>query len=187
MERNRHPPAASAVLLKALDLYDVPVVTKPVCCSLGLAFCALITSTMLASAPGAQAPQQPAKPAEDPATGLFARMCGDCHDSERVVSLRRTRPDWEDVLKKMIEKGATGSEKEFETVFDYLVRTYGKVYINSAKADEIVAVLGLSKKDSDAIVAYRATNGSFADFDAVKKVPDIDLKKLEAGKAAVAF
>jgi len=40
----------------------------------------------------------------------------------------------------------------------YLQRTFGKVYINSAKADENVAVLTLSQKDADAIVAYRVAN-----------------------------
>jgi competence protein ComEA len=50
-----------------------------------------------------------------------------------------------------------------------------------------VTILGLSQKEAEAIVAYRATNGPFADLDAVKKVPDIDLKKLDEHKNAVAF
>jgi competence protein ComEA len=101
--------------------------------------------------------------------------------------MRRTKADWEDVINKMIEKGASGTDKEFETVFDYLTRTYGKVYINSAKAEEIAAVLTLSKKDADAIVSFRTANGPFKDFDAVKKVPEIDTKKLDERKDAVAF
>ena len=46
---------------------------------------------------------------------------------------------------------------------------------------------GLSSKDADAVVAYRKANGNFQDFDAVKKVPDIDVKTLEEHKDAVAF
>jgi len=99
----------------------------------------------------------------------------------------KTKAEWEDVLTKMIEKGATGSEKELEAVFDYLVRSYGKVFINTAKADEIAAVLSLSPKDAEAIVAFRTANGKFADFDAVRKVPNIDVKKLDEHKDAVAF
>jgi competence protein ComEA len=87
----------------------------------------------------------------------------------------------------MIERGATGSEKEFETVYDYLLRFFGKLYINNATSTEIVTILSLSKKDAEAIVDYRKANGSFADFDAVKKVPGIDLKKLDERKEAVAF
>jgi competence ComEA-like helix-hairpin-helix protein len=161
--------------------------TKTVLCSLGLAAAALAGATLAAATPGASVPQQTSKPAEDPGAALLVRMCNDCHDSTRVVSPRRTRTDWADVITQMIEKGATGSEREFETVFDYLVRTYGKVFINAAKADEIATVLGLSKKDAEAIVAFRTANGPFADFAALKKVPDLDVKKLEEHKDAVAF
>ena len=63
--------------------------------------------------------------------------------------------EWEDTINKMIERGATGSGKEFETVFEYLLANYGKIYINDAGADDIVKIVGLSRKDADAIVAYR--------------------------------
>ena len=42
-------------------------------------------------------------------------------------------------------------------------------------------------KEAQAIVAYRKANGSFQDFEAVKRVPDIDVKKLDEHKDAVAF
>jgi competence ComEA-like helix-hairpin-helix protein len=152
-----------------------------------LAVAALASTIVAASVSQQPADQQAAsKPTDDPAA-VYTRLCSDCHDADRITSMRRTRTDWEDVLNKMIEKGASGSEKEFETVFNYLVRAYGKVYINTAKADEIAAVLSLSKKDADAIVAFRTANGAFKDFDAVKKVPEIDTKKLDEHKEAVAF
>src|SRR5262245_18437806 len=137
----------------------------------------------------AAAPQQVAatEAANDPAAGLFAQMCNKCHDGARITAMRRSSTEWEEVLNKMIERGAMGSEKEFETVYDYLLRFFGKLYINNAPPDEIVTILGLSQKYAEAIVAYRKANGSFADFDAVKKVPDIDVKKLEARRDAVAF
>ena len=150
---------------------------------------ALLASTLIAATPPSPShAQDPAgKVAEDPGAALMTRMCSDCHEASRVIAIRRTRPDWEDVLNKMIEKGATGSEKEFEGVFNYLVRAYGKVFINAAKADEIAAVLSLSPKDAQAIVEFRTANGKFADFDAIKKVPGIDVKKLDEHKDAVAF
>jgi competence ComEA-like helix-hairpin-helix protein len=129
--------------------------------------------------------QQPT--ADDPSTELFVQMCNRCHDASRITAIRRTKTEWEEALLKMIERGAQGSEEEFETVFAYLRRHYGKVYINSATADDITTSLGLSGKDAEAILAYRKANGSFADFDAVKKVPNIDVKTLEEHKDAVAF
>lgn len=167
--------------------------TKVPSLSLGAAVCTLLASTFFAASPIAQTPaappaqQAPAAGAPDPGAALFARMCSDCHDSDRIVGMRRTKTDWEDVINKMIEKGATGSEKDFEGVFAYLLRNYGKVYINTAVADEIATITGLSKKDAEAIVTYRKANGPFADFDAIKKVPDIDVKVLDAHKDAVAF
>jgi competence ComEA-like helix-hairpin-helix protein len=146
-------------------------------------------SALTAAAPAQQpAAQQPAAtPETDPAHELFIATCNRCHDAARITALRRTKTEWEEVINKMIERGATGSEEDFMTVFAYLRRHYGKVYINSANGDEITTTLGLSAKDADAVIAYRKANGNFADFDAVKKVPEIDVKTLEGHKDAVAF
>ena len=160
-----------------------------------VAICALAASTLvvatLSATPTDQsAEQQPSgatDPAADPAAGLFWQTCGECHDGTRIVSTRRTRPEWEQVIHKMIEEGATGTPKDFETIFGYLLRHHGKVYINTATPDEIATIVGLSAKDAEAIVAARKTTGSFADLEAVKKVPGIDVKKLEEHKDAVAF
>src|ERR1051325_10016714 len=98
---------------------------------LATAACALVASTMVAaSSHPSAALQQTAPAAPDPDAPLFNRMCSECHDADRIISARRTKTDWEDVLNKMIEKGATGTEKEFETIYEYLLRNYGKTYIN---------------------------------------------------------
>ena len=157
--------------------------------SIGLAACALIASTLMSAAPSSQAAaqQQAGSAADDPDAELFSQMCSRCHDGARITAMRRTKSEWEQVLTKMITMGATGSEDDFQTVFGYLRRHYGKVYINTAVPDEITTSLGLSTKDADAILAYRKANGTFQDFEAVKKVPDLDVKTLEEHKDAVAF
>jgi competence protein ComEA len=151
-------------------------------------------SVLTAAAPVQQpatpqpAAQQPAASAEtDPAHELFIATCNRCHDAARITALRRTKTEWEEVINKMIERGATGSEEDFMTVFGYLRRHYGKVYINSATSEEITTTLGLSNKDAEAVVTFRKANGNFQDFDAVKKVPDIDVKTLEEHKDAITF
>jgi competence ComEA-like helix-hairpin-helix protein len=156
---------------------------------------ALLASTLLAATPagrstGATPPaQQQSAPgaADDPAAELFAQTCNRCHDGARITAIRRTKTDWEEVIGKMIERGATGSEEDFQTIFGYLRRHYGKVYINSATADEITTSLALPAKDADAILTYRKAHGDFPDFDAVKKVPEIDVKALDEHRDAVAF
>ena len=153
------------------------------------AACALFVSTLLVAAPIAHfsAQQTAGSAADDPDGELFTQMCSKCHDGARITALRRTKTEWEEVLTKMIERGAQGTEDDFQTVFGYLRRHYGKVYINTAPPDDITTTLALSGKDADAIVAYRKANGPFQDFDAVMKVPEIDVKTLEAHKDAVAF
>jgi competence protein ComEA len=150
---------------------------------------ALLVFSELTAASFGQSGQQPSSgtAGDDPANELFIQTCNRCHDAARIVALRRTKTEWEEVINKMIERGATGSEEDFMTVFGYLRRHYGKVYINTAPTEEITTSLGLSNKDADAIVAFRKANGNFADLDAVKKVPNIDVKILEDHKDAVAF
>jgi competence ComEA-like helix-hairpin-helix protein len=165
---------------------------QPASILIGIAACAWVVSALAVATPVAQSPPPPQNgsanaAASDPSAGLFAQMCNKCHDAARITAMRRTSTEWEEVINKMIEKGATGSEKEFETIYTYVLRYYGKLYINNATSDDITTILGLSKKDAETIVAYRKANGSFADFDAIKKVPDIDLKKLDEQKDAVAF
>ena len=159
--------------------------------SVPIAACALLAATLGAAAPFAQSiPQQSSGSearADDPVAPLFAEMCGRCHDAARIVAMRRTRTGWEDVINMMIEKGATGTERDFEKVYDYLLRHYGVVSINLATTDDLTTIVGLSKKDADAIVAYRKEKGPFADLEALKKVPGIDVKKLEEHKDAVTF
>jgi competence ComEA-like helix-hairpin-helix protein len=157
------------------------------------AACALFVSTLMsasASGHGVVVPQQQqagSSVTDDPANELFVQMCNRCHDAARITALRRTKTEWEEIINKMIERGATGSEDDFQTVFGFLRRHYGKVFINSAGSEEMTITLGLSSKDADAVLAYRKANGNFTDFDAVKKVPDIDVKVLEEHKDAVAF
>jgi competence protein ComEA len=150
----------------------------------GTIACAMV---LTAAAFGQSAAPQTAAPTDDPSAELFAQLCSRCHDGARITAIRRTKTEWEEVIMKMIERGAQGTEDEFNTVFGYLRRRYGKVYINTATPDEITTSLGLSSKDADAILAYRKAHGAFQDFDAVKKVPDIDVKTLEEHKDAVAF
>src|SRR5215211_8164025 len=116
---------------------------------------ALLVSTLLSAAPAGQSVHQASAPTDDAAAELFAAMCSKCHDAARITALRRTKTEWEEVINKMIERGATGSEEDFQTVFDFLRRHYGKVYINTANPDEMTTTLTLSGKDADAIVSYR--------------------------------
>jgi competence ComEA-like helix-hairpin-helix protein len=124
---------------------------------------------------------------EDQPAAAFKRTCSTCHDAERILATRRTRTQWEEVIEKMIERGAQGTPDDFTAAEEYLLRVSGRVNINRAESKDIVAVLSLTQKDADAIAEYRKANGDFKDFDEVCKVPGIDLEKLKQGRDAISF
>ncbi len=127
--------------------------------------------------------QQP----EDAPAIAFKRVCSSCHDADRILAARRTRTQWEEVIEKMIDRGAEGTADDFSAAEVYLLRVSGRVNANRAQSQDFVAVLGLTQKDADAIGEFRKANGDFADFDALCKVPGIDAEKLKQGRDAISF
>jgi competence ComEA-like helix-hairpin-helix protein len=157
---------------------------------LTLAIVGVMASTYLAAQTASLDQRRPTSvrsAADDPATPLFNRLCTECHDAARITEPRRTPADWKRLMTQMIGEGVSGTDEELQTVYDYLLRHYDKVLINRATTDEMIKVIGLSAAYAAAIVAYRTANGDFADFDALKKVPNIDAQNLEEHKATVAF
>jgi competence protein ComEA len=134
---------------------------------------------------GVASAQDPA--ATFPQSEAFTRVCSSCHDAERILSNRRTRTQWEEVIEKMVERGAEGTDSDFTAVEEYLVRHFGRVNINKALPKDVAAVLDLSPKDAEAIVEFRKTNGDFADFDSLCKVPGIDLEKLKKARDGISY
>jgi competence protein ComEA len=100
----------------------------------------------------------------------------------------------------MKDMGADATGPELEQIVDYLAKNFGKtgggaaaakkVNVNSATAKEIETGLGVSSKDSELIVAYRAKNGNFKDVDGLLKVDGVeaaDTAKIQAAKDKIAF
>jgi competence ComEA-like helix-hairpin-helix protein len=114
----------------------------------------------------------------DPATPVFRRTCALCHTPDRVVASRRTGLEWGEIIEKMVTKGAKGSDEDLQTVFFFLVSHFGRVNINSAPADEIAAVLGVSPETGQAIVQFRTNKGRFEGVDSLAKVPGVEASKL---------
>ena|SRR5689334_1440836 len=124
---------------------------------------------------------------DDAPAAAFRRVCSSCHDAERILATRRTRTQWEEVIEKMIDRGAEGTSDDFTTAEEYLLRVSGRVNVNRAATKDMVTVLGVTQKDADAIIEYRKANGEFKDFDSLAKVPGIDLEKLNKARDAVSF
>ncbi|MEO8048938.1 MAG: helix-hairpin-helix domain-containing protein [Acidobacteriota bacterium] len=128
------------------------------------------------------------------------KVCTQCHDIESIPRLRYSREDWSNLVYSMKDMGADATGPELEQIVDYLAKNFGKsaapaataaaatkVNVNSATAKEIETGLGVTTKDSEAIVAYRIKNGNFKDIDALSKVDGVDAAKIQAAKDKIAF
>jgi competence protein ComEA len=129
---------------------------------------------------------------EGPGKQETQKICSQCHELERSVSLRQDRDGWKTTMNKMVALGAEGTEADFEMVFEYLVRNYPaeqvpKVNVNKATAIELEAGLTLRRSQAAALIAYRTKNGNFKSVDDLKKVPGLDPAYIESKKDRIAF
>jgi competence ComEA-like helix-hairpin-helix protein len=155
----------------------------------GLAIaCGLSLSVDVATSSSAFAVRASARQANGSKNGeeVFLNRCSNCHGADRALAAPRTKKGWEGVLAEMTNIGAQLEPGEQETILAFLTEQYGLVNVNSASAEELVA-LGLSKKDADTISSYRTDHGPFADFAALQRVPGLDVDRLNAVRQRVAF
>ena len=136
-----------------------------------------------------QAIQAPLKEAELARVGeeVTDKACASqCHEWDKIEA-RRTSREWDDVIADMMVRGAQATTAQVTIIKQFMKRYYGLVSVNAASAAEFSAVLGLSAKDAEAIVAYRKAHGKFADAAALLKVPGIDRAKIESQPDALRF
>ena len=66
---------------------------------------------------------------------VFTAVCIKCHPKERIVAVGRTRSQWEEVINQMIHtRGAQISADDFDTVLNYLTRTYSPEKVGAVPA-----------------------------------------------------
>ena len=118
---------------------------------------------------------------------IVMRVCETaCHKMENH-DRRRPAYEWNGVIQTMIERGAMASVKDVAIIRQYMKRYDGVLAVNTAPAEEFSAVLGLSAKDAQAVIAYRTANGKFQDAEALARVPGIDKAKIEEQPDALIF
>jgi len=123
---------------------------------------------------------------EGPGKKEVLAICRDCHDLDTVTSENRTRDGWKKTIAKMGERGAEGTDEQFDAVIAYLTKSFGRINVNAATAAEIVAGLDFSAKEAEAIVVYRDKNGVYKDWQDLKKVEGLDAARVEARKNHIA-
>lgn len=54
------------------------------------------------------------------------KICGGCHAPEIVMGRHETREGWEQIVSNMVDKGANGTDAEFDTIIQYLAANFSK-------------------------------------------------------------
>jgi competence protein ComEA len=142
-------------------------------------------ATILAAAAFAQLPEGPGK-------AETLKFCSQCHELERSISLQQDRGGWQVTVTKMASLGMEATDQELAAVIDYLAAHYPseqlpKLHVNKAAAIEFESRLSLKRSEAAAIIAYRAKNGPFKSVEDLKKVPGIDIAKIEGKKDRLTF
>jgi competence protein ComEA len=116
------------------------------------------------------------------------KRCNNCHGPENYMRRPLSKNGWEKVIESMINRGAEGSDAEFDTIVAYLTRSYGpKVNVNRAPAIEMRDALDLSAEQGAAVVAFREKSGAFKTLDDLKKVPGLEAKEIDDRKSQIEF
>jgi len=75
------------------------------------------------ASPQATASQSPASPAAGDGLAIINRSCTSCHDSSQVTQARPAA-DWQPIVDRMRDNGATLSDADAKTLVAYLVKNY---------------------------------------------------------------
>ena len=70
----------------------------------------------------------PAAPQRD----LVVRACAACHAPEMVVAKRHTSDEWDEIIAKMVDRGAVASDEEQLQILQYLVKFFGPAPADAA-------------------------------------------------------
>ncbi len=62
---------------------------------------------------------------DGPGKAETARICSNCHPIEQAVSVRQSQKDWSETITKMVDLGAEGTDAEFKSILNYLVKNFG--------------------------------------------------------------
>jgi competence protein ComEA len=133
----------------------------------------------------------PEFPAGEGREAVF-RLCTKCHSPTIVLAYGQKREGWENTITKMVRLGAVGSDEDFTDIADYLTTNFPpssiqKLFVNKATDQQLAAILEISPDDAKAIAAYRDKVGGFKSIDDMKKVPNVDTKKIDAKKDNLVF
>lgn len=128
-----------------------------------------------------------------PAKEYVTRICLQCHQESQLLNQRKTEADWKATVARMAQKGVSAPTEQFDAIAAYMAKYFPKLEdatklnMNKATADQIVAVIGLTPAEAQALVAYREKHGDYREWGEMLVVYGVDGRKLEAAKDKMSF
>src|SRR4051812_23009902 len=103
---------------------------------------------------------------EGPGREETQKLCSECHELERSISLRQDRDGWKTTINKMVSFGMQGTDRDFSAILEYLSANYPaqimpRLNVNTARAIEFESRLTLKRSQAAAIIEYRTKHGGF--------------------------
>ena len=130
---------------------------------------------------------------DGPAKEYVNKICLQCHEPAQLLSQKRSESDWKATVARMALKGVPAPSEQYDAIAVYMAKNFGKtedatkINMNKAKAEEIVAVIGLTPDEAKALVTYRDKHGEYREWGEMLVVYGVDGRKLEAAKDKMSF
>lgn len=129
---------------------------------------------------------------EGPGREETEKLCTQCHDLAKSLSVRQDRNGWATTMNKMVAFGMKGADEELLAVRDYLAKNFPAeelppVHVNKVRAIQLESRLSLKRSEAAAIIRYREQHGEFKSIEDLKKVEGVDFAKIEAKKDQLVF
>jgi hypothetical protein len=95
---------------------------KEVRITLAIPFLLAFPLTIAMAQSGSNSPRLP----DGPGKATTQKICSGCHAAEIVIGRHETKDGWEQIVAKMVDHGANGTDDEFNEVIDYLAVHFPK-------------------------------------------------------------
>jgi hypothetical protein len=113
-------------------------------------------------------------------------VCGKCHNLQVVMDTPRSLDEWRDTMQQMVDRGANGTDDQYDDILDYLHRTMTTIDVNSAGADDLAAVLNVSDETVKLIIERRSVK-KFANRADLKSIPGVDAATVDSKSKLLYF
>jgi competence protein ComEA len=144
----------------------------------------LLVAVLLAAAQAASA--GPPNPRLARESQSLKAVCAKCHNLQLVMDTPKSFDDWHDTVQQMVDRGASGTDEQFDDIMDYLHRTLTTINVNTAVADELEIVLSVPETTAQAIMARRSTQ-KFTSLADLKSVPGVEASAVDAKTRLIFF